>query len=95
MKPSNVTALLALIAGVSVSIPAHAQTPAWAAIASNPVPSYQPFRGYAGSQTYIGNDYSSPRGGSAGAGEAISGGGDGSGGSPLHELAEDLELDCD
>ena len=60
MKTFTFVAALAL-SGVSsivvASDPASAQVPAWAAIASNPVPSYQPFRGYSGAQTYIGQDY--------------------------------------
>ena len=91
MKTLNLTALAALTAvSLIASAPAQAQTPAWAAIAANPVPSYQPFRGYAGSPTYIGQDYSTlgGGGGSFDPVEALTGDGDGDGDSPLDEVVD-------
>ena len=94
MKTLKLTALLALAAvSVFVSAPARAEVPAWAAIASKPVPSYQPFRGYNGSPTYIGQNYTTPRNNTSFSPvEALRGGGNGDGKSPLHELVEKSRL---
>ena len=99
MTKFTLTAALALtVASVcaAASDPANAQTPAWAAIAANPVPSYQPFRGYNGAQTYIGQDYSNLGGGS---GRTLTGAANDDGATPLHgavdDLAEHLSSDCD
>ena len=90
MKTLKLTALVALAAvAVFVSAPARAEVPAWAAIASKPVPSYQPFRGYNGSPTYIGQNYTTPRNNTSFSPvEAPMGGGNKDRKSPLHELVE-------
>ena len=97
MKTLILTAVLALaaVSGVVVASDA-AKAQAWMDIARQPVPSYQPFRGYYGAQTYIGQDYSSPgASGSYSPGEAptidIGNGGDAD---AEHDEYEDQEADC-
>jgi hypothetical protein len=58
MKNLILTSMIVLTvvsAGVAATDSAQAQS--WIAIASKPVASYQPYRGYYGSQTYIGQYY--------------------------------------
>ena len=94
MKTSILTAMLVLtaVSGVVVASDA-AKAQAWMDIARNPVPSYQPFRGYNGAQTYIGQDYNSPR--ASGPGEALrSDPGDALEGDAVDNALENLEADC-
>jgi hypothetical protein len=100
MKTFTLAAIIVLtIASVGAATfdPANAEVPAWAAIAGNPVLNYQPFRGYNGAQTYVGQDYSNLGNGSGNAVEAPTAH---DGDAPvLHEAVEDLTehlgLDCD
>jgi hypothetical protein len=87
MKTSILPAMLALTAASAVvvaTVPANAQS--WMDIARNPVPSYQPFRGYNGAQTYIGQDYSNLGGGNVGSGNI------GSGSQSMGEALSDIGL---
>jgi hypothetical protein len=80
-------AAISMLAGLSAIVVASdsAKAQSWMDIARQPVPSYQPFRGYNGAQTYIGQDYTSPGGANTGgAGGALAT-------APGDDWAEDAE----